>query len=854
MKGVSVMVRACVLMLALVVSVVGQTKVPSVLPRPDKTPPDTKKPVKVYLLAGQSNMVGFGTYKGGSPRYDSIFLSADPNVLPAVLPFGRTAIIPHGVYQSADKDAAKGAVVSVYKGGYDPTVDYAKATAVKEDVVALGTVSAKLPSIDGPHVIIAKAFVDVPISGVYNTYVGYQASTHAIVTFDGKEVYRKEPGHEAVQEKAALEQGKRYPVTIVYLADKGKDLSAAFWLEQVDMQPMGSLESQIKEGRFTWFADDEGNWTVRNDAIYWDVRLSNEELGSGGPLTVTSNGRFMGPEVPFGYVMGTFHDETVLLIESSCGNRSLNWDFRPPSSGRTKPDDKFEGYEYRALIEGTHKALKNLDKIVPGYHDQGYEIAGFAWWQGHKDNGSSKEEYEKHLVNLIKDLRKEFNAPDMKVAVATVGFHGYDLPEGWKGVFDAQVAVGDPKQHPEFAGDVTTVDTRAFWRPAAISPAGVDYHYNKNAETYALVGDALGRAMVNMMGGEAEDGPTPDLAAIFSDPNVAMIYSDDMLDAITGPINNPNKEQYEKMHMALRPIVEEKVIPEFLTVAFSPDGRRLKGLGLKQIVDGEKVDNRQPDINSQLDTLVRYYESIGIDDYSWKPYCPEMETAEWFYHSFDPPEKLEVGKPDRYRSVTYPDGMENWFAADFDPAKAGWKKGVGPFGSNDGKLAPVRSGFYKLPWGASYASSATRFHNCYLPLCRCDSKPKTLWDKEVILLSQTFEVPPLKEDHVYRMVLGGAGCPRSGEGFAIYINGILLAEQKHGFQSRNKGVRGAYLTREAMDEFKKGKVTVAVTSFLRSTFTAAKAVPPNGLIWVSMQEAKIPTSALNAAETAGSDK
>jgi hypothetical protein len=838
----NVMSKACAVMMALCASAIAGNTVPSTLPRPDKTPPDMKKPVKVYLLAGQSNMVGFGTYKGGSPRYDSIFLSADPNVLPSVLPFGRTAILPHGVYQSADKNAAKGAVVSVYNGAYDPKVDYAAAKAVKEDSVALGTVSAELPSIDGPHTVVARAFIDVPISGVYKTHAGYQASTHAIVTVDGKEVYRKEIGKEPVLEKITLEQNKRYPVTITYLQDG----SAAFWMEQVDMEPMGSLESQIKEGRFSWFADEEGNWTVRNDAIYWDVRTSKEELGSGGPLTVTSNGRFMGPEVPFGYVMGTFHDEQVLLIESSMGNRALRFDFRPPSSGRTDPDNEYEGYEYRAMVEGTHKVLENLDEIVPGYNGQGYELAGFAWWQGHKDSGSSKEEYEKHLVNLINDLRKEFKAPDMKVAVATVGFHGYDLPESWKGVFDAQMAVGDPKQHPEFAGNVTSVDTRVFWRPTAISPTGVDYHYNKNAETYALVGDALGRAMVKMMGGEAEDGPTPEVAAIFSDPNAAMIYG-------LAPMNKPDREQFAKMSPVLQSILEAKVVPEFLAKAFGEDSRRLKGLSLEAIVTGGELDNRNPSIESQLDTLVEYYEAVGIDKYSWKPYCPEMATTEWSYYSFDPPEKLEVGKPNRYRKVTYPKGMENWFTPDFDPSSVGWKKGLAPFGSNDGKLAPVRTGYVEVPWGGSQPSSDVRQHNCYLPLCRCDAHPKTLWEKEVILLRQTFEVPPVKDGHVYRILLGGAGCIRSGEGFAIYVNGKLMTEQKQGFY-RNGGVRGGYVTGEALEEFKKGKVTIAVTSFLRSTFTKAAEVPPNGSISVSMQEAMIPPAALQAAASAGSAK
>ena len=37
-----------------------------------------------------------------------------------------------------------------------------------------------------------------------------------------------------------------------------------------------------------------------------------------------------GPELGFGHVMGWYHDEPVLLIKSSIGNRSLSWDCLPP--------------------------------------------------------------------------------------------------------------------------------------------------------------------------------------------------------------------------------------------------------------------------------------------------------------------------------------------------------------------------------------------------------------------------------------------------------------------------------------------------------------------------------------------
>ena len=65
-------------------------------------------------------------------------------------------------------------------------------------------------------------------------------------------------------------------------------------------------------------------------------------------------------------------------------------------------------------------------------------------------------------------------------------------------ILEAQLAVGDPKKHPEFAGTVRSVDTREFWRNVEASPANQGYHYNRNAETYLLVGDALGRVMVEL--------------------------------------------------------------------------------------------------------------------------------------------------------------------------------------------------------------------------------------------------------------------------------------------------------------------------------------------------------------------
>ena len=56
----------------------------------------------------------------------------------------------------------------------------------------------------------------------------------------------------------------------------------------------------------------------------------------------------------------------------------------------------------------------------------------------------------------------------------------------------------------------------------------------------------------------------------------------------------------------------------------------------------------------------------------------------------------------------------------------------------------------------------------------------------------------------------------TGEGYAIYVNGKLLAESKDGVPNRAGGQpRGGHVYADLRDEFKGGKVTLAATSFLQ---------------------------------------
>jgi hypothetical protein len=65
----------------------------------------------------------------------------------------------------------------------------------------------------------------------------------------------------------------------------------------------------------------------------------------------------------------------------------------------------------------------------------------------------------------------------------------------------AQLAVS---RRPEFKRTVATAETRHFWRPREeFGGHGTDTHWNANAESYWLIGEAMGREMVKLLEGDA---------------------------------------------------------------------------------------------------------------------------------------------------------------------------------------------------------------------------------------------------------------------------------------------------------------------------------------------------------------
>lgn len=254
----------------------------------------------------------------------------------------------------------------------------------------------------------------------------------------------------------------------------------------------GSLEYLVKEAKtakqFQHTVDQTGKWIIRKD-----VHINY--LGRTGGLSVGYGARpnQIGPEFQFGHVVGDALTNEVLLIKTAWGGKSLAVDFRPPSSGGTV------GPYYLKMIEQIKSVLKNVPSDLPGYRGQKVHFAGFVWHQGWND-GLKKEwvgQYEANLINLIKDLRVELKTPHLPVTIAVSGFGGRNQKIDRRlGIIEAQFNVA---QHELFAGSVATVETRDFFRPAAESPSRQGYHWNSNAETYFLIGEALGNAMVQLI-------------------------------------------------------------------------------------------------------------------------------------------------------------------------------------------------------------------------------------------------------------------------------------------------------------------------------------------------------------------
>jgi len=119
--------------------------------------------------------------------------------------------------------------------------------------------------------------------------------------------------------------------------------------------------------------------------------------------------------------------------------------------------------------------LANIKRVAPDYDPkQGYELAGFVWFQGFNDLVSTwtydkcnqpggYDLYRHLLAQFIRDMRKDLNAPKMPFVIGVMGIGGVkedEKPGSQKYFRQAQAA---PALLPEFQGNVVAVRTAPYW-------------------------------------------------------------------------------------------------------------------------------------------------------------------------------------------------------------------------------------------------------------------------------------------------------------------------------------------------------------------------------------------------------
>lgn len=376
----------------------------------------------------------------------------------------------------------------------------------------------------------------------------------------------------ASQLVAMAEEAKK-PLKVFILAGQsnmeGKALAST-------LEPV-MADAQTRE-RFKHLKTD-GQWTVRDDVwVTFLDRSDKSPFPKYGPLSVGFGGHktgrdennrkrpmpCIGPELGIGHVLGNHFDEPVLLIKAAWGGRAVKHTFRPPSAmpsdaevkqrlaqvQKKNPDQTFEklkesyGSDYRKILSETHKVLSDVKKYLPEYDEsQGYQIAGFVWFQGWNDGvGGGNPDYTEQMAHFIRDIRKDLKTPNLPFVIGELGTDG-PLAGGWVAEFRKQQAA--IAALPEFSQSVCLAKTAHCWHagpaslqgkwdefrkkakaneqkskddPTRIAPGEFfqknwaqrykkelaytsdrRYHYNGSGRSYYEMGESMGLAMLEMM-------------------------------------------------------------------------------------------------------------------------------------------------------------------------------------------------------------------------------------------------------------------------------------------------------------------------------------------------------------------
>jgi alpha-galactosidase len=186
----------------------------------------------------------------------------------------------------------------------------------------------------------------------------------------------------------------------------------------------------------------------------------------------------------------------------------------------------------------------------------------------------------------------------------------------------------------------------------------------------------------------------------------------------------------------------------------------------------------------EYDNLVSTAHALKADgdlnkDWKWENYWkpigkPLPEERTWRFTTIDPTQnkdKIEKYDSRRFRDITLPDGMENWYMPDFDDSQ--WTAGKAPIGKGTWKHSGIQLDKFPSAWGTG----------------------------EFLLMRTAFDVQELNYDSYRISIL-------ARQGFHVYLNGQKI--HTYIWWADNPRYRSIVLEEEQIQYLKKGTNVLAV--------------------------------------------
>ena len=391
------------------------------------------------------------------------------------------------------------------------------------------TIAAAIVSIASPAVAGEKLKIFI-LAGQSNT-VGH-ANPHTIAT-----LYQSgDPRDEALakmvfKEGSGLSKAKLDAQLVE--ARKLDELSGGISFDKVKKMEDGpekkALEARVKKHKDAHeaYKSKVTSACVVSDRVYINSIADGSKKSGKLGVGYGGGGKKLGPEFGFGLSMAKKVEGPILLIKTSWGGKSINYNFRPPSAGPYQLNDKEKaggkadeikknaGLNYRMMNESIQNVLGNLKENHPAYDaDAGYEIAGFVWFQGYNDQFSDefRDNYKDNMISFIKDVRKEYQVPKMPFVIGVLG-----TGRTAEKVGENAVSLGqrEAAKAPEFKGNVVSVESYKDYSNFSHEifskgwpkhyhewdTVGSDrpYHYLGSGAFFVRLGDSFANAMADLM-------------------------------------------------------------------------------------------------------------------------------------------------------------------------------------------------------------------------------------------------------------------------------------------------------------------------------------------------------------------